>query len=119
MARLETTAIAADTKSGYIVINESDFDPSQHTRWTGETEGKGKNQNAPEPEAIAVAEPEAEPAKAEATAEDVIAARATELEDTYTVAKLEPMAANLNIEGYSSMKKAELARAIAEAELSG
>ncbi|NEQ29635.1 MAG: hypothetical protein F6K04_01340 [Leptolyngbya sp. SIO4C5] len=83
-----------DGQGGYLIINESEFDPKQHARYEG-----GK------------AEPP--PSDVPQTAE----ARAAELEDQHTAAELKAIAKDLDIGGYSSMNKSELAKAIAEAEV--
>ena len=88
-----------DGQGGYLVINESEFDPKQHARYKGGVgagpSGKGK----------------AEPPPSDAPH------RAAELEDQHTAAELKAIAKDLDIGGYSSMNKSELAKAIAEAEV--
>lgn len=34
MANLPTIRIIADTSEGYAIVNEKDFDPKLHKRWT-------------------------------------------------------------------------------------
>lgn len=94
MAELKTVAIANLDGSDYIVINEADYDAKVHTLWHGPELGRKP--------------PDAEP---ESSTEQ----RAVELADTKTVPELKAIAKEMGITGYSTMKQAELAGAIAQA----
>jgi hypothetical protein len=98
--KLETVAIA-DGFGGYVVINRSDYDPAIHSLWAAADD--------PTP-------PEPPPPPVERVSTGAIARRATSLMDLKTVPELKEMAKAFGVSGYSKLKQAELATAIATAE---
>jgi|GEM_PF-7115348 len=91
--KLETIAIANADGSDYLIINRSDYNPKQHQLWHEPEPGR----KPPDDEPTAIEE------------------RAVVLADTHTVPELKAIAKGLEITGYSTMKQAELAAAIARA----
>jgi hypothetical protein len=112
LMKLKTVAIANADGTDYIIINESDYNPDDHIEWPMELDATTTTITLTTLDLPPEPEPEPEPAAD-------LAAQVATLMDQHTVADLEAIARDLDLVGFSTMKKAELAEAIAIAQSAG
>ncbi|MEL7314635.1 MAG: hypothetical protein AAFN08_06750 [Cyanobacteria bacterium J06559_3] len=121
MAAIATVKID-DGKGDYVVINEMDFDPKQHQRW--KAKGKSKAKAPPSSDSGPTAGDSDQTVATDVNARSInplaqaIALRTQTLQDEKTVPELKAIAAEMNLEIKSKARQAEIAEAIARAELS-
>ena len=99
MAAIATVQILNEAGDDYIIINETDFDPKQHQRWKAKSKAKASLADDP------------------GSVEAKIAARILTLQDENTIPELKAIAEKMSLEIKSRAKQAEIAEAIARAEL--